>query len=225
MGVIDRKDKLTPAVFAAELAAATAGKPFTLPTALPDEVRHILGGLIALGVTNAEYDPSIVRGFDYYTGMVFEISDTDPENPRALLGGGRYDNLTALFGGEAITGVGFGIGDVTMHDFLVTHNLLPATVAVTGPMVMMIPLTLEFSLACFALATTLRQEAAVSVATDVSDKKVGKKIKDASDRGSQYVIVVGEDELTQQSFTLRALATGEEVTGPLDQLVSALRAR
>lgn len=78
----------------------------------------VVAGLKELGITNVKLDRTIARGFDYYTGTIFEIVDTDPANNRALLGGGRYDNLTSLFGGEQIAGVGFGMGDVTMRDFL-----------------------------------------------------------------------------------------------------------
>jgi histidyl-tRNA synthetase len=75
------------------------------------------------GLSNVEFDPSIVRGFDYYTGMVFEVFDTNPENKRSLFGGGRYDNLLEIFGVDPVPTVGFGMGDVTIRDFLETHNL------------------------------------------------------------------------------------------------------
>lgn len=75
------------------------------------------------GINNIVFDPSIVRGFDYYTGMVFEVFDTSPENNRSLFGGGRYDNLLELFGVDPVPTVGFGMGDVTIRDFLETHNL------------------------------------------------------------------------------------------------------
>jgi histidyl-tRNA synthetase len=71
-----------------------------------------------------EFSPKIVRGLDYYTGLVFEIYDKSPENRRALCGGGSYDNLLEIFGEENFPGVGFGLGDVTLKDFLETHNLL-----------------------------------------------------------------------------------------------------
>jgi histidyl-tRNA synthetase len=58
--------------------------------------------------------------------MVFEVFDTNPENRRSLFGGGRYDNLLEMFGVEPIPTVGFGMGDVTIRDFLVTHKLLPS---------------------------------------------------------------------------------------------------
>jgi histidyl-tRNA synthetase len=66
---------------------------------------------------------TLVRGFDYYTGMVFEVFDTNPENKRSLFGGGRYDNLLEMFGVEPVPTVGFGMGDVTIRDFLETHKL------------------------------------------------------------------------------------------------------
>lgn len=72
-----------------------------------------------------QYDPSIVRGLDYYTGLVFEIFDKHPENKRAICGGGSYANLLGIFNEGPLAGVGFGLGDVTLLDFLKVHNLLP----------------------------------------------------------------------------------------------------
>ena len=72
-----------------------------------------------------EFNASIVRGLDYYTGLVFEIFDKHPENRRALCGGGAYAGLMSIFGEEKLPGVGFGLGDVTLKDFLEVHNLMP----------------------------------------------------------------------------------------------------
>ncbi|MFT6604258.1 MAG: histidyl-tRNA synthetase, partial [Bacteriovoracaceae bacterium] len=72
-----------------------------------------------------KYDPSIVRGLDYYTGIVFEIFDKNPENRRAICGGGSYANILKIFNDNPLPGVGFGLGDVTLRDFLSTHSLLP----------------------------------------------------------------------------------------------------
>ena len=74
---------------------------------------------------NFVFDPSLARGQAYYTGMVFEIFDTDSENNRALAGGGRYDNLLELFEVNLIPAIGFGMGDITLRDFLETHKLGP----------------------------------------------------------------------------------------------------
>lgn len=75
--------------------------------------------------TNIVLDPSLARGQAYYTGMVFEIFDTNPLNSRALAGGGRYDNLLELFDVEAVPAIGFGMGDIALLDFLETHKFKP----------------------------------------------------------------------------------------------------
>jgi len=72
---------------------------------------------------NLVYDPSLARGQAYYTGMVFEIFDTNKENGRSIAGGGRYDNLLEIFDVEPVPAVGFGMGDITIRDFLETHGL------------------------------------------------------------------------------------------------------
>jgi histidyl-tRNA synthetase len=73
--------------------------------------------------SNFVYDASLERGQTYYTGVIFEIFDTNKENGRALAGGGRYDNLLELFDAKPVSAVGFGMGDITLRDFLETHGL------------------------------------------------------------------------------------------------------
>jgi histidyl-tRNA synthetase len=175
----------------------------------------VLQGLYSLGIHNVRIDRTLARGFDYYTGTIFEIFDVSGENNRSMLGGGRYDNLTGMFGGDPITGIGFGMGDVTMRDFLETHKLLPESLSTTGPEVMVIPMEAEFNLAGQALASTLRRATTARVATDIGTKKLSKKIGDASDRQVRFVIVIGENEVTSQTFTIKDLRSGEETTGAL----------
>ena len=88
-----------------------------------DEIRSVLDLLEKKGIKNARFNQKIVRGFDYYTGIVFEVFDTNPHNPRSRLGGGRYDNLLEIFDVDPIPAVGFGMGDITLRDFLETHKL------------------------------------------------------------------------------------------------------
>lgn len=89
------------------------------------EIQTLIEELNKAGIGNVEFDPKIVRGFDYYTGTVFEVFDTSPENNRSLFGGGRYDNLLEVFGVEPVPTVGFGMGDITINDFIETHKLGP----------------------------------------------------------------------------------------------------
>lgn len=175
--------------------------------------------LAEIGITNVEIDRSLARGFDYYTGTIFEIFDNDPKNNRSMLGGGRYDDLTSLFGDERIGGVGFGMGDVTMRDFLETHELLPQKKA--GALVVVIPTEETFNLEGEKAAMRLRA-AGVSVTVDISTKKLGKKLAAADHAGSGYVLVVGEDEVTRGEYVLKNLADGTEQSGTLDELSERL---
>ncbi|MDE2173158.1 MAG: histidine--tRNA ligase, partial [Patescibacteria group bacterium] len=132
--LLDKKSKVTPESFKIALNALALKNPLDLienAGAAPEvalEKRKLLDRIEVLrarGVSNVVLDPSITRGFDYYTGMVFEVYDTDPANARALFGGGRYDRLIALFGGDPVPAVGFALGDITLADFIETHALSP----------------------------------------------------------------------------------------------------
>ena len=120
--LMDKKDKMEEKEFESEWQNL-----FTAPfkeAALEDspELSTIIKTLKDKNI-ETKFSPSVTRGFDYYTDIVFEVFDTDPENNRSLFGGGRYDNLLQIFGVEPVPAVGFGMGDVTIRDFLETHNL------------------------------------------------------------------------------------------------------
>ncbi|MEQ1499943.1 MAG: ATP phosphoribosyltransferase regulatory subunit [Parcubacteria group bacterium] len=120
--LIDKKEKMSKEEFETEWEKIFNG-PFK-ETAITDspKLMEITKALEEKGI-KTKFSPEITRGFDYYTDMVFEVFDTNPENPRSLFGGGRYDNLLEIFGVEPVPTVGFGMGDVTMRDFLETHGL------------------------------------------------------------------------------------------------------
>lgn len=181
----------------------------------------VLEGLRALGIENVSIDRTIARGFNYYTGMVFEVFDTSLENNRSMMGGGRYDNLTSMFSDDAISGVGFGMGDVTMRDFLETHKLIPEHIRTTAPQVMVIPMEAEQNLYAEQVALHIRQ-AGHTVATDIGTRKFGKKIGSASDRGTKFVIVIGQNEMESGNLTIKHLQSGKEQTGKLDELMNFL---
>jgi histidyl-tRNA synthetase len=186
-----------------------------------DEQTDIVIGLAELGITNVVFNKSLARGFDYYTGTIFEFKDTSGEHNRSLLGGGRYNNLTEMFGGESIAGIGFGMGDVTMRDFLETHKLLPENFSGDSVTLAIIPTDIEYNLAAQKIAKEIR-DSGVSVITDIGTKKIGKKISDAADKGVKYVIVVGEDEVSRGNFVLKSLSTGEESSGPVNEIIASL---
>jgi histidyl-tRNA synthetase len=160
-----------------------------------------------MGVHNMVVDTSITRGFDYYTGMIFEVFDTSEDNRRSLFGGGRYDNLLSLFGGESIPAVGFGMGDVTARDFLETHNLLPRYVPATELMICVVEP--EATSHAIQLAQSLRRED-VAVAVNFSGKRVGDQIRQADKMRIPFVIAVGAKERESGRYTVKNLETGAE---------------
>ncbi len=163
--------------------------------------------LKARGVKNASFDPDIVRGFDYYTGIVFEVNDTHPANPRALFGGGRYDGLVAMFGGDPIPAVGFAFGDVTLMDFLETHGLLPQ--ASSAPQLYVGTPTPADAKAAQAFADALRH-AGVRTFVNLTAKGLGDQVKDAARRKIPYFAAYGAEEAKSKKVRVKDLATGVE---------------
>lgn len=172
-----------------------------------------------MGVRNMIVDTTITRGFDYYTGMVFEVFDTDGANRRSLFGGGRYDNLLSLFGGEHIPAVGFAMGDVTARDFLETHNLLPEYAPATELMLCVIE---QGAMAhAIHLAQDIRRED-VTVAVNFSGKKIGDQIRQADKMKVPFIIAIGGKERDSGRYTVKNLSTGAEITLPADRIAEHL---
>ncbi len=184
----------------------------------------VIAGLREIGIENARLDRTIARGFDYYTGTVFELLDTDPENNRAMLGGGRYDNLTSMFGGDAITGIGFGMGDVTMRDFLESHKLLPDHIRITSPRLAIIPAESSNNLVSEKIAQQFRNRG-IATAVDISQKKLGKKIADAAESGTKYALIIGEEELRSGLYVLKDLDMNTTESGTIENLLTFLIAK
>jgi histidyl-tRNA synthetase len=172
-----------------------------------------------MGVRNMVVDTTITRGFDYYTGMVFEVFDTDETNRRSLFGGGRYDNLLSLFGGEAIPAVGFGMGDVTARDFLETHNLLPEYVPSTELMLCVVEP--EAMAHAIRLAQDIRRED-ITVAVNFTGKKIGDQIRQADKMKVPFIIAIGAKERDSGRYTVKNLSTGAEITLPADRIAEHL---
>lgn len=221
LALLDRKAKMDQSDFAAQLRdfGATEDMLYGEP---PQNVAELLAQLEALGIHNAAYDPSVVRGFAYYTDIMFEIFDTHPQNNRALMGGGRYDNLTQLFDDEPLPGVGFAVSDETIRIFMESRGLLPQYLPPTKAY---IALTHQQLLPeAQRLAQELRAEG-ITVALDFGEKKLGDQLKAASKQRIPYVIVVGEDELVAGAFTVRNLESGAQEHLGREELAAFFLAR
>ncbi len=175
--------------------------------------------LAHMGVNNMIVDTKITRGFDYYTGMVFEVFDTAENNRRSMMGGGRYDNLMSLFGTEPISAVGFAMGDMVARDFLETHNLLPAYAPATELMLCVV----DESAMTHAqrLAQDLRRED-VTVAVNISGKRIGDQIRQADKMKIPFVIGIGTQERDSGKYTIKNLASGAETTLTADRIAEHL---
>ncbi len=210
MSLLDRRAKID--TFETELASLAGDKAKQLMQLLDTAASNPLledlrNRLVALGVTNIIIDTSIVRGFDYYTGMVFEVMDTAKENNRAIAGGGRYDNLLTLFDADPLPTVGFGMGDVTMKDFLEIHGLIPEYTSATD--LMLCVLSDDATAFADALALKLR-DTDVNVAVNYSYKKAGDQIKVADKKGIPFVICIGSKELEGDTVTIKHLGSGNQ---------------
>lgn len=229
--LLDKKSKMTPEAFAAASSAITAKDPLALiedagvAPEVASEKRRLLDRIETLsirGVSNVVFDPSITRGFDYYTGMVFEVFDTNPANPRALFGGGRFDGLMALFGGEKIPAVGFALGEVTLADFLETHGLTPQVDTEKPQLYLGTPQVGDIP-GAQAFAEMLRREGG-RIFVNLTDRTLGEQIKDAVKRNIPLFMAYGTDEVANQTARMKILRTGEEVGLPLSELPVRLRA-
>ncbi len=157
-----------------------------------------------------EFKPAVIRGFDYYDGIVFEVFDKNPANSRAMFGGGRYNGLAEIFGQTNFPAVGFAPGDETTRLFLESWELLDQVKA-TYPDKYYLPLLapgLEGEVN--RLARKLRGQN-LNVLVGLEEQKVGKALEFANKKGISQVIIMGEDEVKNGKYKIKNMATGEEI--------------
>lgn len=157
-----------------------------------------------------KYDPTIVRGLDYYTGMVFEIYDKHPDNRRAICGGGAYSDLLKIFGEKPMAGVGFGLGDVTLKDFLKVHDLLPSF-EIPENDIFITYQDIEAHSLSLKLANDLRNHD-LKVITALDTLKFKKVFPQAQKKGAKFVALFGSDEISNKTVQIKNLATKDQKT-------------
>jgi histidyl-tRNA synthetase len=210
---MERVDKLLSAKNMADLPEEIRS------SAVVAEVQELFTLLERAGVKNAVFDITLMRGLDYYTGTVFEVFDTNPENSRAMFGGGRYDGLVGLFGAEPISAVGVAPGATTVRDFLETHQLLPEYASTTNAYVIPVGDTLR---SAGKLAEDLRREG-LNVELDITDRKIDRQIKTAVKKSIPYIIFVGEDEIKTGNYTIKNTISTEESKLGLPEIVKLIK--
>lgn len=166
-----------------------------------------------------EFNPTMSRGFDYYTGVVFEVFDTNKENNRSMFGGGRYDDLLTIFDKPKMPAVGVAPGDITTQLFLETWGLMPDFTKSKEISVFIVNFSDQTLNEASQITTSLREkeirtEQSLNLSESLSDQ-----LKYASKKGFKFAVIVGEDEVKKQEYTVKNLENFEQVKVKTGELV------
>ena len=207
-------------LYSATVEEATALCPESVGSA---ELLNLFDMLKRIGLEDfCAFDFGIIRGLDYYTGTVFEVFDNAPENNRAMFGGGRYDNLVGLFVNNAkISGVGYGMGDVTLENFLTTHALIPESLCERKVLITRFS---DVSYEHYMALSDKLYNAGITSSIYLATKKFGKQIDYAVKENYSHVIIMGASELEAGTVKIKDLATREEITVAFDAIEDFFKA-
>ncbi len=173
-----------------------------------------------------KYSPEIMRGLDYYTGMVIEQFDLNPDNNRAMYGGGRYDDLAQLFTDEEINGVGFAMGDMTLIEFLEGWNLTPELDREIDFYVTLWPSkteeTGEEMADMFEITRLLREKGKKVISCLEPGTSISDQLSTANKEGVNNVIIRGEKEKGKGEITVKNMQTGDQKTLSKDEFLNNL---
>jgi histidyl-tRNA synthetase len=157
-----------------------------------------------------EFKPSIIRGFDYYDGLVFEMFDNHPDNKRAMFGGGRYNGLAGIFGAKSFPAVGFAPGDETTKLFLESWGLLEQIKQEVKADKYYLPLLANnLKLKTMRLAQSLRQSGKV-VEVGLEEQKLGKALEYANKSGAEKMVIFGQYEDEMGLYKIKEMRGGVE---------------
>ncbi|HNR85803.1 MAG TPA: histidine--tRNA ligase [Taishania sp.] len=186
------------------------------------ELKFVLNAVNALQLKRAklEFDVTLARGLNYYTGAIFEVKANGVQMG-SICGGGRYDDLTGLFGMSGMSGVGISFGADRIYDVLNELNLFPATLT-KGVKVLFINFGENEQAYCMQLAHQLRNE---NITCDIypTAAKLQKQMKYANDTHAEYVALIGEAELETKTITLKNMTSGEQTKFTVEELINHLK--
>ncbi|MEJ2263426.1 MAG: histidine--tRNA ligase [Anaerolineales bacterium] len=190
---------------------------------ISENLREIIDATLNLGVPEEvlEYAPTLARGLDYYTGMIFEVFV--PEYPvGSFAGGGRYDNLIEQLGGPSIPATGIAFGFDRMVEGAIELGLIPLSDSITQVLVTVFDEdTAPYSL---KVANQLRE---AGIRTEVYPEldKLGKQMKTADQKSVPFVVIAGPDEVKQDVVTVRNMKSGEQETPRIEVVAGVLRGK
>ena len=167
----------------------------------------------------AELDLTLARGLNYYTGAIFEVKALDA-SMGSICGGGRYDDLTGIFGMPDVSGVGISFGADRIYDVMQTLNLFPENTT-ASTQVIFLNFGANEVLYCLPYAVELRQKG-LSAEVFPDDAKLKKQMKYADQKNIPLVVMAGETEVAEQKFTLKNMLSGEQFEIAADQLIPTI---
>ncbi|MFZ6052276.1 histidine--tRNA ligase [Halocola ammonii] len=186
-----------------------------------DELRTIIDYLEAVGLnsSNPVFDPTLARGLDYYTGTIFEVAVKD-SGIGSICGGGRYDDLTGIFGLQGVSGVGISFGADRIYDVMEEMNLFPENMSTTTQL-----LFVNFGDAeakfCMGLLKDLRSKG-VNAEIFPESAKMKKQMKYADNKQIPFVAIVGSREMESGKIAVKNMTTGEQSEVPVEKLTDFL---
>jgi len=185
-----------------------------------DELEYILNKVEKLGGTDCrlDIDLTLARGLNYYTGAIFEVKALDVEMG-SITGGGRYDNLTGVFGMPGMSGVGISFGADRIYDVLNQLNLYP-TDALQSTQVLFVTFGEAEQDFCLPLLASLRKAGIRAEVYPDAGAKMKKQMTYANAKQIPYVVIVGSDEVASGEVSLKNMVTGEQIKVKADELVS-----
>lgn len=185
-----------------------------------EETRFILDKLKAMGLKNEiQLDLTLARGLNYYTGAIFEVKAFDTPMG-SITGGGRYDNLTGIFGMPGLSGVGISFGADRIYDVLNTLDLYPKE-SITGTQVLFINFGEKETEYCLPIVAKAREN---GIRTEIypDTSKMKKQMSYANAKQIPYVVLAGENEMEQGKITLKNMITGEQQLVTPDEFLQTI---
>ena len=187
-----------------------------------EETRYILETLKTIGLNNEiQLDLTLARGLNYYTGAIFEVKALDVQIG-SITGGGRYDNLTGIFGMPGLSGVGISFGADRIYDVLNTLDLYPKD-SINATQLLFINFGEKETAYCLPLVTKARQ-AAIRTEMFPDAAKMKKQMNYANAKQIPFVVLAGENEMNEGKVTLKNMITGEQQMVSGDELVTIVKA-
>jgi histidyl-tRNA synthetase len=186
-----------------------------------DELQFVLDQVDQLGMKKAilEFDITLARGLNYYTGAIFEVKVHNVKMG-SICGGGRYDDLTGLFGMKGMSGVGISFGADRIYDVLTELELFPAETD-QGLSVLFVNFGEKEQLHCMKLVKKVR-DAGIDCELYPTPSKLQKQMKYANDRNVSYVALVGENEINSGMIQLKNMVSGEQDSVTIDELINRI---